>query len=171
MSDNRSQWYIGAPNGIVLCINSRRGSTLSGELYHSYREDAVYFRNIEEMTRIMESLYDELQYPHLGTNQRSFVPVTPTYNRYAQERNRIMSDERLLSKHGDIGTFIVRVQHRQNSSWQGRVTWMEQNQTLNFRSIWEMIKLIESAMDTVSIQEEEGEEEAWAVDFGSDSDQ
>ena len=66
-----------------------------------------------------------------------------------------MSDENLLSTQGDIGTFIVRVQHRQNSSWQGRLTWMEQDKTISFRSVWEMIKLIESAVDTVSEPEEE----------------
>ena len=65
-----------------------------------------------------------------------------------------MSDDALLSKHGDIGTFIVRVQHRQNTSWQGRITWMEEDKTIYFRSVWEMIKLIESAVDTVSEQED-----------------
>ena len=69
-----------------------------------------------------------------------------------------MKDKALLSKHGDIGTFIVRVQHRQNSSWQGRVTWMEQDRTIQFRSVWEMIKLIESAVDMVSEQENRPEE-------------
>ncbi len=71
-----------------------------------------------------------------------------------------MSDEQLLQKHGDIGTFIVRVQHRQNSSWQGRITWMEEDKTIQFRSVWEMVKLIENAMDTVSTSEE-GEEPRW----------
>ena len=60
-----------------------------------------------------------------------------------------MKDETLLEKHGDLGTFIVRVQQRQNSSWQGRITWTEKNQTLHFRSTWEMVKLIESAIDIV----------------------
>ena len=69
-----------------------------------------------------------------------------------------MTDDELLSKHGDIGTFIVRVQHRQNSSWQGRITWMEEDRTVQFRSVWEMIKLIESAVDTVSAQDTESEE-------------
>ena len=164
MEENRSQWYIGAPNGIVLCINEKKENTFSGLLYHSYSTEAEGFHNIEEMTGLMEELYDELQYPHPGTNRRSFRPDNTQTSRSKQERNRIMSDEKLLSKHGDIGTFIVRVQHRQNSSWQGRLTWMEQNQTLNFRSIWEMIKLIESAMDTVSVQEEDGEEESWSVE-------
>ena len=58
-----------------------------------------------------------------------------------------------MSKHGDMGTFIIRVQHRQNSSWQGRITWMEKDKTVNFRSIWEMIKLVDSALNTVSEQE------------------
>ena len=76
----------------------------------------------------------------------------------------IMSDEELLSKHGALGTFIVRVQHRQNSSWQGRITWMEKNKTVYFRSIWEMIKLVAGALDTVSTQEESPKEPSWEGD-------
>jgi hypothetical protein len=72
-----------------------------------------------------------------------------------EEKDRIMKDESLLSKHGDLGTFIVRVQHRQNSSWQGRITWMEKDKTISFRSVWEMVKLIENALDTVCTEEEE----------------
>ena len=65
-----------------------------------------------------------------------------------------MSDDELLSKHGDLGTFILRVQHRQNSTWQGRITWVNENKTLQFRSMWELTKLIEEALDTVSEQED-----------------
>lgn len=72
-----------------------------------------------------------------------------------------MKDEELLSRHGDLGTFIIRVQHRQNSSWQGRITWMDRNKTLYFRSIWEMIKLVASALDTVSGQEDGAPEQSW----------
>ncbi len=72
-----------------------------------------------------------------------------------------MKDEELLSKHGDLGSFIIRVQHRQNSSWQGRVTWMEKDQTMNFRSVLELIKLIESAIDTVSDTETGAAEPEW----------
>ena len=72
-----------------------------------------------------------------------------------------MSDKDLLSKHGDLGTFIIRVQHRQNSSWQGRITWMDQNKTVYFRSIWEMIKLVEEALNMVSEQEDSPGERFW----------
>lgn len=162
MNEKHTQWYIGAPNGVVLCIHRMHGGEPGGELYHSYRADPVPFGSYDEMTRCMEELYDALRFPYPATNRRSFSP--PREVRHIKERNKLMSDEQLLSKHGDIGTFIVRVQHRQNSSWQGRLTWMEKDQTVNFRSVWEMIKLIESAMDTVSEQEDEHRADAaWTL--------
>ena len=73
----------------------------------------------------------------------------------------VMSDEELLNKHGDLGTFIIRVQHRQNSSWQGRITWMDEDKTVYFRSMWEMLKLIDSAVGTAQGQEEQTDEPSW----------
>lgn len=58
-----------------------------------------------------------------------------------------MKDQELLSKHGDLGSFIIRVQQRQNSSMQGRLTWIEKNKTVHFRSVWELIRLIDSAVE------------------------
>lgn len=154
---SRTQWYIGAPNGVVLCVNSLRDGEPCGEFFHSYAAVGVPFCGIGQMTMRMEKLYDYLHFPFPGTNCRSFGVETPP-KRLLHERIKVMTDDELLSKHGDIGTFIVRVQHRQNSSWQGRITWMEEDKTVQFRSVWEMIKLIESAVDTVSAQEKAGED-------------
>ena len=35
---------------------------------------------------------------------------------------------------------------------------MEKDKTISFRSIWEMVKLIENAVDTVSVSPDEDEE-------------
>lgn len=59
----------------------------------------------------------------------------------------MLGDTELLKKHGDRGTFIIRVQHRQHSSWQGVVTWTEQQKTVPFRSALELLKLIDEALD------------------------
>ena len=160
MEQTFSQWYIGAPNGVVLCVNERHGCELSGVFYHSYKTEPTGFMDLGQMTLLMEKFFDELQFQHPGTNERNFFPQNKPYVSH-QERTKIMSDEQLLQKHGDIGTFIIRVQHRQNSSWQGRITWMEADKTIQFRSVWEMVKLIENAMDTVSTSED-GEEPSWA---------
>lgn len=62
-------------------------------------------------------------------------------------REKVMKDQELLSRHGDMGSFIIRVQQRQNSSMQGRLTWIEKNKTVYFRSVWELIRLIDSAVE------------------------
>lgn len=72
-----------------------------------------------------------------------------------------MSDEELLREHGELGSFVVRVQHKQNSSWQGRITWLEKDRTLCFRSAWELLKLIESAVETTKGSSEGEEEPSW----------
>ena len=46
---NKSQWYIGTPNGIVLCIDQVEGRQVSGRFYHRYEEEAAKFANIEQM--------------------------------------------------------------------------------------------------------------------------
>ena len=43
------------------------------------------------------------------------------------------------------GTFIVKVDYCENETWQGRVTWAEENKTEHFRSALELIKLIDGA--------------------------
>ena len=44
---------------------------------------------------------------------------------------------------------MVRVQHCENATWQGTVVWAEKNITKQFRSALELLKLIDSALNTV----------------------
>lgn len=148
-----TQSYIGSPNGVVVCVDRIAGQRVTGRLYHRYSEKAIPFFSAEQAVFLMEELFDRLQFPYPSTAGRTFTGEKKLMMLPMQER--IMKDGELLSKHGDLGSFIVRVQHRQNSSWQGTLTWMEQDQTIRFRSIWEMIKLIESAIETNGAREPE----------------
>ena len=44
-------------------------------------------------------------------------------------------------------TFIVKIMNRQNSTWQGTITWVDEHRTQNFRSALELIKLIDDVLD------------------------
>ena len=160
---SKTQWYIGIPNGVVLCIDKVEQHRWQGEFYHAYSETGVRVESIEELIFGLEEFYNGLNFPHPGTNLRSFNPEKTDIIQY-KERKRVMQDDKLLSKHGDLGTFIIRVQHRQNSSWQGRLTWMDQDKTVYFRSIWEMMQLIESALDKVMEPEMRAQPPVWPVD-------
>jgi hypothetical protein len=165
----KSEWYIGAPNGVVICVDHVASGQLVGNLYEKYSSTPIIFTSCDELIFKMEQFFDELQFPYATTTNRSFAD-SDTYikkesNEMKQERKKIMTDDELLSKHGDLGTFVIRVQHRQNSSWQGRITWMEENKTLCFRSIWEMIKLMEGAVNKAAGPVEDAEQEvSWFED-------
>ena len=147
-----SQSYIAAPNGVVLCLDGTENRRFRGRLYHAYSREAVEITSIDELVFELERFYNEIRFPFPSSNDRTFL-AKKQEAAVPKERTKVMKSEELLNKHGDMGTFIIHVQHRQNSSWQGRITWADKNKSVRFRSIWEMIKLIAEALDTVSTQE------------------
>ncbi len=161
----RSQWYIGTPNGVVMCVDRRlEHHQPRGRLYHAYSREEEQFDTLEQLLARLEKFYNWINFPYPGTDDRTFIGAgkegIPHIN--PAERTKIMKDEELLSRHGELGTFVIRVQQRQNSSWQGRITWMDRDRTVYFRSVWELIKLIDGALDTVCGQEDCPEEVSWA---------
>ena len=151
---NHSQAYIGAPNGIVLCADRGSGIHLRGRFYHAYSTEPVLFENPDQLIFEMETFYDSINFPHPATSMRSFAE-NKKKQWQSTKREKIMKDQELLSNHGNLGSFVIRVQQRQNSSMQGRLTWIEKNKTVYFRSVWEMIRLIDSAVEMSSPQDEE----------------
>ncbi len=161
---NRSQWYIGAPNGVVLCVDEFGKNHFTGRMYHAYSREAMVVEEIGQLLFRLEQFFDSINFPYASTNERRFQKKEKTPAVVIEgKKEKIMSDEELLKKQGELGTFIIRVQQRQNSSWQGRITWMDKNETIYFRSVWEMIKLIASALDKVGGPEELGDI-TWSAD-------
>ena len=160
LMQDKSQWYIGAVNGVVVCVDRWSDTQVAGRFYHSYSADGELFSSVEQLLFQLEHFFDLLKFPYPSTNERYFQKVR--HEAYSDKKKvKVMKDEELLSKHGNLGNFIIRVQHRQNSSWQGRITWMDQNKTLYFRSMWEMVKLIENAVETVSSEENAEDAPHW----------
>lgn len=138
--------YIGSPSGIVLCIDNHEEHGIEGRLYHGYSAERLTFNGYEDFIRKAEKFYDELGFPFRGTGERDIEGNIRSF-RKREGMTKIMKDEELLKQHGDMGTFIIRVQQRQHSSWQGRVTWMDKDQTVCFRSALELMKIIDGALD------------------------
>jgi hypothetical protein len=44
------------------------------------------------------------------------------------------------------GTFVIQVLSQQNATWQGIITWTDGNKSQPFRSLLELIKLIDSVL-------------------------
>ena len=52
-----------------------------------------------------------------------------------------------MKNNSNLGTFIVKIINRKNSTWQGSATWVEGQETQNFRSALEMIKMIDGVLE------------------------
>lgn len=42
--------------------------------------------------------------------------------------------------------FLIQIQYRHNSSWQGRIVWLDAKQTVVFRSFLELVMLMQEAL-------------------------
>lgn len=55
-------------------------------------------------------------------------------------------------------TFIVKIIDQQNSTWQGSITWVEEKKEQKFRSVLELIKLVDGALETQEEKDPKGGE-------------
>ena len=49
---------------------------------------------------------------------------------------------------GDVATFELKILFRQHASWQGTILWKEGRQEQSFRSVLELIHLMDNALRT-----------------------
>ena len=57
-----------------------------------------------------------------------------------------------MLKRGALASFSIRLLFRQNASWQGILTWIEGGQEQYFRSVLELVLLMDNALGYVQPQ-------------------
>lgn len=59
-----------------------------------------------------------------------------------------MEKEKALEALADLDVFVVDIKMQKNATWQGSLRRMGEDQSQNFRSALEMLKLMDTVMDT-----------------------
>lgn len=121
----------------VICVDSYKGSVPTGRFYNPAQEGAVAFASLSQLLVGMEDLLDQYQLPQSFTAVRSFS---------AGSSSRPESGADVLTHEGKLATFSVRILFRQNASWQGSVAWLEGKREESFRSVLELILLMDGAL-------------------------
>lgn len=147
--------YIGTPWGIILCVDYYQDEKINGRIYHRYQTEPIRVGGMTEAVFEIDAFFDRLGYPFPGTESHYFIKHE---KKQRIKMARKLSDEEMLKNNGEKGTFIIRVEQRQHSSWQGRVTWVEEGKTENFRSALELLKMIDGALGGRDIKEDAEEE-------------
>lgn len=130
---------------IIICIDKIAPHTFSGRIYHRYIEEEKQFSDVGHLLIKIEELLNQAYHPSASTISRYFAPpAKPESN----GNNTIENEGDLIVKHsdekGERATFLIQIQYRQNSTWQGTVKWVEENKEQRFRSALELIKLMDN---------------------------
>ena len=67
-------YYIGSPNGVILCVDRRLNGETIGRIYHAYSKEAnIQSHAMEEMNHLLEGFFDRLRFPFPGRMTRHSV--------------------------------------------------------------------------------------------------
>ena len=120
----------------TVCIDSYDRGILVGRFYNPWLEEGKAFHGIADFLLEMEQALDSMDFPKSFTAVRTFAETPPGPSLSGGNSFRP----------GCTATFEVRVLFRQNASWQGSVTWLEGKREESFRSVLELIFLMDSAL-------------------------
>ena len=134
----------------LICVDSCGNGTMQGRFFHPYLESGEGFRSLAELVLKLEQVMDEMNFPQAAMQLRKFSPVSgpsPESAIPSDAADSVATPENQKQK-GIRGTFYLQILYRQNASWQGTVTWAETRQQVSFRSVLELMHLLDSAVNS-----------------------
>lgn len=119
-----------------VCVDSYDHGVPQGRFYNPYTGNSQSFESLSDFLFKTEQMLDEMEFPKAFTVTRTFASP-PKKPLRAPDSHR---------EPGKCATFALRILFRQNASWQGSVTWVENKQEQSFRSVLELIFLFDNAL-------------------------
>ena len=133
------QFWIKDDRKITVCVDGYDNGVLKGQFYSAFC-DVSGFESLSQFLLRMESVLEENQTPQAYTVHRTFTAFLHPDDEISH---------RAQSRKGAKATFEVQILFRQHSSWQGRIIWKEQNVEQSFRSVLELVVLMDSALRSI----------------------
>jgi len=133
---------------MLVSVDALENGEPQGEFLSIYMSEPEPFSGIIQMVNGMDSYFDRVDYPQAYNAYRTF-DGTRQPGSSDKDGLRPVSEDLFDVKRGTLCTFLIQVLFRQNTDWQGVVTWMEDKKTQRFRSTLEMMKLMQHALDSV----------------------
>jgi hypothetical protein len=121
---------------VIIEIESYEFSNPVGLIKNPTFGRKIPFRSATELLMIVDELMNSLSFPQATMHARSFA-VPP---RNIETSERVWGTE-------PIAVFKLNVVFRHNASWQGTLTWLENEEQMPFRSAFEMLMLVDSVIN------------------------
>jgi len=120
----------------TVCVDSYQDGIFRGRFYGPDRE-ARSFGSLSQFLVMMEDMLEQTNSPQSDTTHRSFSTLV--------QQTAAVSGRSTIPR-GDQATFELQILFRQHTSWQGQIVWKDQHREQSFRSVLELILLMDSAL-------------------------
>ncbi len=142
-----------------LRVFSRSNCSIQGEIEHAHSEQVRYFRSELELAFLIEEKLEHIGAPRSATEMRFWQRQYST----PKEVKDMAVPPVETGKYSNLGSsdFLVKVLFRQNASWQGEVHWLEADKKQRFRSLLELMELLQEAMDEMGKPQQDYRFNTW----------
>jgi len=130
------QPWVRERNKTIVCLDSYHNGVPVGRIY-SPHVGVEKFNSLSQFLIKMEEMLDNTQMPQSYTALRTFPTITEPLE---------SGSPPLQLRRGEQATFEMQIIFRQHTSWQGVITWLEEKMEQSFRSVLELILLMDSAL-------------------------
>lgn len=127
--------YGGQYRNTIVCIDKYENGILSGRLYNPYFKSGKCFQSTMELLQAADSMLSEIEFPGSCMADRRFQDVP-----------QMQLPEAEPLRKGKKATFVVDVLFHQHASWQGTIHWADKGRVKNFRSVMELLFLMDSVL-------------------------
>ena len=140
-------------NSIGICIDEYNSGEMKGRIFSSLHDEPETFNSVITLVKTIDRIFDEGEYPQATMRCRGFNKsgADTSAKTGGQSGKEIPDPSKTFSAKPNVkgkkATFSVRVMFRQNASWQGTLCWLEKNREESFRSVLELMMLIDSAFE------------------------
>ena len=121
----------------IICIDSYDQCVPVGRFYNQYCPDGVSFHGAIDLLKKTETILDKHKASQSFSAVRSFAEKPSA---------SVLTSSGEANCKGNVATFATKILFRQNASWQGSVSWIEGQREEPFRSVLELLLLIDSAI-------------------------
>ena len=140
---------ISGNGSVLICVDDYNEGEMRGRIYSMSEPEPEQFTSAINLVKQVSRIIDDGDGPQSTMKVRGFFKnKQESSNNIQEQKEKPVDNKKLAAKinaHGKEATFRVRIMFRQNASWQGMVYWVEKNREENFRSVLELLMLIDSS--------------------------
>ena len=126
----------------LIKVYSYHNKCMQGTITNPFFEKDMVFENVMQLITMVERISDSLFFPQKTMELRQFADSEIVQKTDSFDFVTTSDFSNLLP----VATFELEIIFRQNASWQGNVVYAEKGLSSSFRSVLELLSLMDSVL-------------------------